>query len=90
MKFSDDESLTIKLTIPLIYNEYENIEINFDKKKKIEIFEQFKILRSKYLKVKDVISSHSCSRNYYNNDEESLSDKIKKIEKGNKIGLFST
>ena len=57
VKFSDDDSLTIILTIPLINGEYEKIEINFDKKKKIDIFEQFKILRSKYLKMRDLASS---------------------------------
>ena len=81
VKFSDDDSLTIILTIPLINGEYENIEINFDKKKKIEIFEQFKILRSKYLKMKDLASSQ-LKNNLFGIQE------IKEIEKGNKTGLF--
>ena len=81
VKFSDDDSLTIILTIPLINGEYENIEINFDKKKKIEIFEQFKILRSKYLKMKDLASSQL-------KDNLFGITKIKEIEKGNKTGLF--
>ena len=81
VKFSDDDSLTIILKIPLINGEYENIEINFDKKKKIEIFEQFKILRSKYLKMKDLASSQL-------KDNLFGITKIREIEKGNKTGLF--
>ena len=88
IKFSDDDSLTMKIKIPLIYEEYENIEINFEKKEKKDVFEQFKILRKKYLKVKDIISLHSCSRNYYNNDE-SLMTSIKNIEKESKNSLFT-
>ena len=87
IKFSDDDSLTMKIKIPLIYEDYENFEINFEKKEKKDVFEQFKILRKKYLKVKDIISSHSCSRNYYNNDE-SLMTSIKNIEKESKNSPF--
>ena len=81
VKFSDDDSLTIILTIPLINGEYENIEINFDKKKKIEIFEQFKILRSKYLKMKDLASSQ-LKNNLFGIQE------IEEIEKGKTKGIF--
>ena len=81
VKFSDDDSLTIILTIPLINGEYENIEINFDKKKKIEIFEQFKILRSKYLKMKDLASSQL-------KDNLFGISKIEEIEKGKPKGIF--
>ena len=81
VKFSDDDSLTIILTIPLINGEYENIEINFDKKKKIEIFEQFKILRSKYLKMKDLASSQL-------KDNLFGISKIEEIEKGKTKGIF--
>ena len=81
VKFSDDDSLTIILKIPLINGEYENIEINFDKKKKIEIFEQFKILRSKYLKMRDLASSQL--------KNELLGNlKIEEIEKEKTKGLF--
>ena len=81
VKFSDDDSLTIILKIPLINGEYENIEINFDKKKKIEIFEQFKILRSKYLKMKDLASSQ-LKNNLFGIQE------IEEIEKGKTKGIF--
>ena len=81
VKFSDDDSLTIILKIPLINGEYENIEINFDKKKKIEIFEQFKILRSKYLKMKDLASSQL-------KDNLFGISKIEEIEKGKTKGIF--
>ena len=81
VKFSDDDSLTIVLKIPLINEEYENVEINFDKKKKIEIFEQFKILRSKYLKMKDLASS-KLKDNLFGNS------KIEEIEKGKTKGIF--
>ena len=81
VKFSDDDSLTIILTIPLINGEYEKIEINFDKKKKIEIFEQFKILRSKYLKMKDLASSQ-LKNNLFGIQE------IEEIEKGKTKGIF--
>ena len=81
VKFSDDDSLTIILTIPLINGEYEKIEINFDKKKKIDIFEQFKILRSKYLKMRDLASSQL--------KNELLGNlKIEEIEKEKTKGLF--
>ena len=81
VKFSDDDSLTIILTIPLINGEYEKIEINFDKKKKIDIFEQFKILRSKYLKMRDLASSQL--------KNELLGNiKIEEIEKEKIKGLF--
>jgi len=78
--FSDEDSLTMTIKIPLIYGDYENIEIKFEKKQK-SVLEQYKTLRSKYLKVKDIISYHSCSDSYYNKKEESLSTRIKKIEK---------
>ena len=78
--FSDEDSLTMTIKIPLIYGDYENIEINFEKNQK-SVLEQYKTLRSKYLKVKDIISYHSCSDSYYNKKEESLSTRIKKIEK---------
>ena len=81
VKFSDDDSLTIILTIPLINGEYEKIEINFDKKKKIDIFEQFKILRSKYLKMKDLASSQL-------KNELIGNMKIEEIEKEKTKGLF--
>ena len=81
VKFSDDDSLTIILKIPLINEEYENVEINFDKKKKIEIFEQFKILRSKYLKMKDLASSQL-------KDNLFGISKIEEIEKGKTKGIF--
>ena len=81
VKFSDDDSLTIILTIPLINGEYEKIEFNFDKKKKIDIFEQFKILRSKYLKMRDLASSQL--------KNELLGNlKIEEIEKEKTKGLF--
>ena len=54
----------MKITIPLIYGDYENIEIKFEKKQK-SVLEQYKSLRSKYLKVKDIISYHNCSNSYY-------------------------
>ena len=97
-KFSNDDSLTMRITVPLIYEEYENIEINFEKKEKKNAFDQFKILRSKYLKVKDIISYHTCEKNIFNKNEESLSTQLKNIEdeneeKNNSIsnnnGLFS-
>ena len=72
----------MRITIPLIYEKYETIEIIFEKKKK-DLFEQFKTLRSKYLKVKDIISDHQCGKNYYNT--ESLSTKIKNIENEKKV-----
>ena len=78
--FSDEDSLTMTIKIPLIYGDYENIEINFEKNQK-SVLEQYKTLRSKYLKVKDIISYHSCSDSYKNKKEESLSTRIKKIEK---------
>ena len=81
VKFSDDDSLTIILTIPLINGEYEKIEINFDKKKKIDIFEQFKILRSKYLKMRDLASSQL-------KNEVLGNMKIEEIEKEKTKGLF--
>ena len=81
VKFSDDDSLTIILTIPLINGEYEKIEFNFDKKKKIEIFEQFKILRSKYLKMRDLASSQL-------KNEVLGNMKIEEIEKEKTKGLF--
>ena len=81
VKFSDDDSLTIILTIPLINGEYEKIEINFDKKKKIDIFEQFKILRSKYLKMRDLASSQL-------KNEFAGNMKIEEIEKEKTKGLF--
>ena len=88
VEFSDDDSLTMRITIPLIYEKYETIEIIFEKKKK-DLFEQFKTLRSKYLKVKDIISDHQCGNNYYTS--ESLSTKIKNIENEKKVNtsLFS-
>ena len=82
VEFSADDSLTMRMTIPLIYEEYETIEIIFEKKKK-DLFEQFKTLRSKYLKVKEIISFHKCDDNYYN--QESLSTKIKNIENQKKV-----
>ena len=78
--FSDEDSLTMTVKIPLIYGDYEIIEIKFEKKPK-NLLEQYKTLRSKYLKVKDIISYHRCSDSYYNKNEEYLSTRIKKIEK---------
>ena len=78
IEFSEEDSLAIKIIIPLIYGTYDNIEINFEKKQK-NLFEQFKTLRNKYLKVKNMIDYHRCGNNYYNN-EESLSTRMKKIE----------
>ena len=69
--------MTIK--IPLIYEDYETIEITFEKNKK-NILEQYKILRNKYLKVKDIISAHICGNSLFN---ENLSAKIEKIEEEN-------
>ena len=84
-QFSNDDSLTMRITVPLIYEEYENIEINFEKKEKKDAFEHFKILRSKYLKVKDIISNHSCGTPLFGNSiRESLSTQLEKIEDGNK------
>ena len=97
-KFSNDDSLTMRITVPLIYEEYENIEINFEKKEKKNAFDQFKILRSKYLKVKDIISDHTCENNYFNKNKESLSTQLENIEDeneeqnnsiSNNNGLFS-
>ena len=85
LEFSEDDSLTMRITVPLIYEEYENIKINFEKKKKKDVFEQFKNLRSKYLKVKDIILNHTCRNNIFSNtNEESLSTQLKKIEDENK------
>ena len=86
MKFSDDDSLLIILKIPLINEEYENIEINFDKKKKKEVFEQFKILRSKYLKMKDIVLKHQKNDNPFSKDP--MITEIEGIEKENNKGLF--
>ena len=97
-KFSNDDSLTMRITVPLIYEEYENIEINFEKKEKKNAFDQFKILRSKYLKVKDIISDHTCENIYFNKNRESLSTQLENIEDeneeqnnsiSNNNGLFS-
>ena len=86
VKFSDDDSLLIILKIPLINEEYENIEINFDKKKKKEVFEQFKILRSKYLKMKDIVLKHQKNDNPFSKDP--MITEIEGIEKENNKGLF--
>ena len=80
INFSDEDSLTMTIKIPLIYGNYENFEIKFEKNQK-SVLEQYKTLRSKYLKVKDKILYHSCSDSYYSKKEESLSTQIKKIEK---------
>ena len=88
LEFSEDDSLTMKITIPLISEKYETIEIIFEKKKK-ELFEQFKTLRSKYLKVKEIISDHRCDNNN-NNNGESLNTKIKHIENEIKFNFFGS
>ena len=81
INFSDKDSLIMKMKIPLLYQEYENIEIIFEKKQK-NIIEQYEKLRDKYLKVKDLISNHRCSDNYYNKKELSLGEQLKIIEEG--------
>ena len=86
VEFSDDDSLTLKLTIPLMYEKYETIEIIFERNKK-DLFEQYRTLRSKYLKVKELISDHRCDSKHYKNSE-SLSTKIQNIEKEKKINIF--
>ena len=83
ISFSDEDSLTMIIKIPLIYGNYENFEIKFEKNQK-SVLEQYKTLRSKYLKVKDKILYHSCSNNYYSKNEESVSTQIQKIEKEGK------
>jgi len=75
--FSDEDSLTLIIIIPLIYEDFEEMEIKFEKTQK-NILEQYKILRSKYLKVKNMISYHSC--NHHNKNEDSLITRIAKIE----------
>ena len=46
IKFSDDDSLTMTIKIPLIYQTFENIEIIFEKQQK-SIIEQYSNLRNK-------------------------------------------
>ena len=47
IKFSEDDSLTMTIKIPLIYQTFENIEIIFEKQQK-SIVEQYSTLRTKY------------------------------------------
>ena len=78
IKFSDDDSLSMTIKIPLIYQTFENIEIIFEKQQK-SILEQYTTLRTKYLEVKDLIFNHSCSS--YNFGLRSLKDSLNDIEK---------
>ena len=71
-----------------MYEKYETIEIIFERNKK-DLFEQYRTLRSKYLKVKELISDHRCDSKHYKNSE-SLSTKIQNIEKEKKIIIFET
>ena len=80
IKFSDDDSLTMTIKIPLIYQTFENIEIIFEKKEK-NIFEQYTTLRNKYLKVKNLISNHESSNSLFGNNVTNLANRIKEIEK---------
>ena len=73
--FSDEDSLTMTIKIPLIYQTYENIDIIFEKQQK-SILEQYSTLRAKYLKVRDLISAHSCNYDFGN-----IKDSLKEIEK---------
>ena len=75
INFSDEDSLTMTIKIPLIYQTYENIDIIFEKQQK-SILEQYSTLRAKYLKVRDLISAHNCNYNFGN-----LKDSLKEIEK---------
>ena len=72
-----------------MYEKYETIEIIFERNKK-DLFEQYRTLRSKYLKVKELISDHRCDSKHYKNSE-SLSTKIQNIENEKKesINLFT-
>ena len=81
--FTEDDSLIITIKIPLIYEIYEEMKIVFEKKQK-SILEQYKNLRNKYIKVKDIISYHQCGSNYYSKDKYSLSKKIERIESEDK------
>ena len=81
--FTEDDSLIITIKIPLIYEIYEEMKIVFEKKQK-NILEQYKNLRNKYIKVKDIISYHQCGSNYYSKDKDSLSKQIKMIENEDK------
>ena len=81
--FTEDDSLIITIKIPLIYEIYEEMKIVFEKKQK-SILEQYKNLRNKYIKVKDIISYHQCGSNYYSKDKDSLSTQIKRIENEDK------
>ena len=71
----------MNVKIPLIYGTYEKLEIIFEKKPKV-IIDQYKTLRTKYLKVKDLILYHSCSgKNFFGpNIPENLEEKLKNIE----------
>ena len=72
----------MNVNIPLIYGTYEKLEIIFEKKPKV-IIDQYKTLRTKYLKVKDLILYHSCSgRNnfFVPPAQENLEEKLKNIE----------
>ena len=79
INFSDEGTLIMIIRIPLIYGNFEEIEINFEKKQR-NIIEQYQTLRSKYLKIKNMISYHNCSRK----NEDSLFTLLKKIEEENK------
>ena len=82
IKLSEDDSLIMNVKIPLIYGTYEKLEIIFEKKPKV-IIDQYKTLRTKYLKVKDLILYHSCSgRNnfFVPPAQENLEEKLKNIE----------
>ena len=81
IKFSEDDSLTMTIKIPLIYQTFENIEIIFEKQQK-SIVEQYSTLRTKYLKVKDLILNHNCDdKNRFLFGYKSLKDSLKDIEK---------
>ena len=70
--------MTIK--IPLIYQTFENIEIIFEKQEK-SILEQYKTLRNKYLKVRDLIKNHDCNNSFFGNNLTNLTNRLKEIEK---------
>ena len=78
IKFLEEDSLIMYVTIPLIYRGFDNFEIKFEKKQK-NLLEQYEKLRTKYLKIRDLISCHDCYRNYYDNNK-SLISKVKTIE----------
>ena len=81
INFSDEDSLTMTIKIPLIYQTFENIEIIFEKQQK-SIVEQYSTLRTKYLKVKDLILNHNCDdKNRFLFGYKSLKDSLKDIEK---------